>query len=178
MKEISLTRGKVALVDDDDYEWLIAFKWHAIGSDKYGWYAACIISGSTVEMHRFIMGRPEGMEVDHADRNSLNNTRRNLRVVTHAQNVRNRRIQQNNKSGFRGVYLHQRDGRWIAQIKFNGKYVYLGCFRNAVDAAKAYDSKAVEVYGEFAQPNFPDVLLTSAQVERLRVRRYRKGKGR
>lgn len=176
MKEITLTRGKVTLVDDEDYDQLRALKWHAIGSDKYGWYAACIIHGSTVEMHRFILGRPAGMEVDHVDRNGLNNTRNNLRLATHAENMRNRCIARNNTSGFKGVHWNRKDSRRVAQMKFNGQYIYLSYYCNAIDAARAYDSKASELYGEFARLNFPNEILSGEDIERTRVRRNRRGR--
>jgi len=81
MREILLSRGHVALVDDADFDWLSRSKWHC-SNDGYA------VSGVVV-MHRLIMDAPDGMEVDHIDRNKLNNRRSNLRVCTHAENMRN-----------------------------------------------------------------------------------------
>ena len=151
MKQIPLTRGKYALVDDRDYETLSRFRWHAI--NRSGWWYAAKGSAPNVEyMHR-VIARPEGgLLVDHKDGDGLNNVRENLRVATHAQNMRNRKIQKNNTSGFKGVHLDC--GKWRAKIKYNGQWTHLGLYLDPVQAARVYDAKAKELFGEFARPNF------------------------
>lgn len=98
MKEISLTQGKVAIVDDEDFEYLNRWKWHARKNGQT-WYALRSKSwriqgkryGITIPMHRVIMGAPEGRVIDHLNRDGLDNRRSNLRVTTFEENARNRR---------------------------------------------------------------------------------------
>ena len=155
---IPLTQGKYAIVDAEDYDRLIKFKWHA----QKAWKTYCALRKRRapdgrwvlVQMHGEIISAPDGYEIDHADRDGLNNTRRNLRLATHADNVRNSHHPKG-VSGFRGVTLHK--GRWEARINFNGKRIHIGdWYRSAEDAARAYDAKALELHGEFAVLNFPE----------------------
>jgi len=158
MKEIKLTRGYVAIVDDEDYEWLSKFKWCAM-VEKSGRVSAVrnLPTGNgkykTVYMHRIIMNEPIGVLVDHADRNPLNNQRYNLRVCTHAENLRNRGKQKNNTTGFCGV-VRNRKG-FQAKLKINGKDLYFGTYPTPEEAARAYDVAAKIHHGEFASYNFP-----------------------
>jgi hypothetical protein len=164
MKTISLSRGMSALVDDEDYDALNAFKWFAC--PRHGlWYA--VRNGKRVKtdgrikrgkiwMHRVVTNAPEGSSgqmVDHKDGDGLNNQRENLRLGTSGQNQQNRHRLTTNTSGYRGVTWHRRLGKWQAQIKLDNKNMYLGVFEHAEDAARAYDKKAEEVFGEFAVPN-------------------------
>ena len=153
-KEIRLTNGAIALVDDDDYEYLNQWQW----CYRRG-YAMRHLSRVTGEkrmnfMHLEIAKIPEGMETDHRDRNKLNNQRDNLRICTPSQNKMNRGKQKNNTSGYKGVSWHRKDNKWRAYIGFNHSYFHLGNFDNAKDAARAYDEKARELFGEFAETNF------------------------
>ena len=161
MRKIPLTRGKVALVDDDDYAKLVVYKWHAIKSHRGSrlvWYACRSqgVSPRTLLMHRQILGDDcAGVLVDHEDGDGLNNQRINLRPATHRQNVRNSVMYSNNTSGFRGVHWHMGGQKWAARIQINNKSVYLGIYSNPEDAARAYDARAIEVDGPFARLNFP-----------------------
>lgn len=98
----------------------------------------------TILLHRYIMDCPEGMVVDHMDRNSLNNKRENLRIVTPSENLQNRKIQRNNTSGVRGVSWYKKTGQWRVQMIIDGKMKLLGLFDHfddAVDVAKkAYET--------------------------------------
>jgi hypothetical protein len=175
MKEIKLNKGFVALVDDVDYDWLNQWKWHAVGCKKHGFYAARAVSighykvqdllglprQKLLRMHRVIMNTPEGFEVDHKDRNTLNNQRYNLKNCTHGEN----QLNQGNwgKSKFRGVNLTPSKNaygkiypRITAQINIKGKIKHLGCFKTEEDAARKYDEVAKEIYGELANVNFKD----------------------
>lgn len=159
MKEILLTKGKVALVDDEDYERLSRYRWQALRHRKT-WYA-CRTAHSEGErwtslMHREILGitnRHE--EVDHKDGNGLDNRRENLRVASLSQNRFNAGKYSTNKSGYKGVSFHTATGRWVASIRANNKQFFLGRFDDPVDAARAYDRKALELHQEFARLNFP-----------------------
>lgn len=145
MKTIPLTKGQVALVDDSDYEELSKFKWVAIAS-KYTFYAIRRTGGKNISMHRQILS---GSLIDHKDGNGLNNQRSNLRVATRSQNGANRRRDETNTTGFKGVHRH-RDA-FCAQIWINGVQKYLGRFPTPEKAHEAYKSAATKLYGEFAR---------------------------
>jgi len=151
MKEITLTRGKIALVDDDDFEWLSKFRWRAYRNQCGCWYARR--GESSIFMHREILGEPLGVEVDHRDGDGLNNQRYNLRLATHSQNLCNRGKQRNNTSGYKGVSWFKRVGKWHARIQINGRDKHLGYFDILEEAARAYNVAALEHFGEFAKLN-------------------------
>jgi len=155
MKEIKLTQGKVALVDDEDFEYLNQFKWYA-HKGKHTFYARRVekIEGkqSRFYMHRVLLGLDVGELCDHEDSNGLNNQKSNIRKSTYSQNNTNKRVKANKKlSNFYGVYKAK--NRYKAAIGINKKTIHLGSFINEKDAALAYNSKALEVYGSFAKLN-------------------------
>lgn len=162
MKQVPLTQGKVAIVDDEDYERIIAFKWHTCRHYHGNWYARRVLprgphSQSTQLLHRFILNLPQRHpQVDHRDGNGLNNSKSNLRIVTNGQNQANARIRRDNNSGFKGVGRQQRSNKWHARIRIQGRMVQLGVFLTAEDAARAYDQKALQVRGQYARLNFPN----------------------
>lgn len=161
-KKIFLTQDKFAIVDDEDFVELSKYKWYAHW-DGYNWYALrniTLISGSkaifkqsTISMHRTIMHPLPGFEIDHRNKNSLNNKKTNLRICTHQQNIQNIR-KKKGTSKFKGVRWVKLNHKWGAQIGTNGKTIYLGLFENESKAAKIYDQKAKELFGEFALTNF------------------------
>lgn len=158
MKQIQLTQGKVALVDDEDYKWLSKFKWYAYYNRYSGhWYAARSVGPTgkqiTVFMHREILAATHGVLVDHKDGNGLNNHRYNLRLATTAQNQHNRGKPRNNTSGYKGVVWNKLYEKWQAQIGIGGRQKNLGYFVNLEDAARAYNVAALEHFGEFAKLN-------------------------
>jgi hypothetical protein len=157
MKKIPLTQGQEVIVDDEDFEWLNQWKWYA-QKGGHTWYAVrCDRGGSalvSVLMHREILKAPKGFDVDHRDGNGLNNTRSNIRVCTHSQNMMNRGRQANKTTKFKGVYKH--GNGWRAQLKKNGKNMHYGTYSTPDAAARAYDAAAKDEFGEFASPNFPD----------------------
>lgn len=157
MRRIPLTQGKQALVDDADYPILSQHRWFyskgyavRMNSRKEG-------KRRLIQMHRVIMNAPAGMEVDHIDGNRSNNTRANLRLCTTQQNRQNCHSTKSEKSTslYKGVYLYQRTGRFMARIKHNQKTHYLGYFDTQEEAGRAYDAKARELFGDYAFLNFP-----------------------
>lgn len=150
MKTIPLTQGKVALIDDRDYPTVLQHRWCAA---KLGniYYAHALIDGHTASMHRLIMGNPPGISVDHINGDGLDNRRSNLRLANQSQQGRNTPKHKNNKSGFKGVSWCK--GFWMATIYVNQRKLYLGGFRNPVDAARAYNEAAKKYFGEFARLN-------------------------
>jgi hypothetical protein len=157
MKEIPLTHGKVAIVDDEDYELLNQWKWHYGGGGGYAVRHNYKSSKQTrLFMHRVIMNTPEGMQTDHINGDRLDNRRENLRICTNAENMRNSKKHKNNTSGFKGVSRCKDCNRWRAYINCDNDRHNLGLFLNPVDAAYAYDTKAIELFGEFANINFKE----------------------
>ena len=156
-KEIILTQGKVAIVDDEDYDYLNQFKWCA-NKMKGKFYVVGNILLPTnkktrTSMHRFIMKPEKCMVIDHLDGNPLNNQKNNLRICTHAENMRNSKININNKSGYKGVSYQKDRNNYRASIKFNNKKINIGDFIDPIDAARAYNAAALKYHGEFAHIN-------------------------
>jgi hypothetical protein len=151
---IELTFGKWAIVDAADYQRLSKYKWHAV-KERRNWYAKTLRrNGMPLGMHRLITDAPKGLFVDHIDHNGLNNCRSNLRICSNAENSRNKRPY-GRTSRYKGVSWHKGSKKFVAQITFKGKKIWLGYFVDEIDAAKAYDKKAKELFGEFAYLNFP-----------------------
>jgi hypothetical protein len=162
MKEIQLGKsGKVALVDDEWYEYLNQWKW-GVHSDGYNIYAERNITVNnkqyTIRMHRLIMGTTNPKtHIDHINGNGLDNQINNLRECTTAQNTMNQRTKKTGQSSiYKGVYYDNAYKKYKAQIGFKGKHISLGRFESQIEAAKTYDAKAKELFGEFACPNFND----------------------
>ena len=157
--EIELSQGLVALVDDEDYEELNQWKWHAArnGTGDSGFYAVRRISRkgkrTRIFMAREIMNAKVGEQVDHKDgKATLNNQKSNLRICTNAQNQRNRGPQKNNASGYKGVYPYKK-GKWRAKIQVDKLDIHLGIFDVVTEAALAYNKAALLHHREFAYQN-------------------------
>lgn len=159
MKKIKLTRDMEAIVDDADYKWLSKYNWHVtpLGPNKDRWVAQR--TGRNGErkgnyaMHREIMGLKigDGVIVDHINRNTLDNRRDNLRIVTPSQSVCNRGPNKGKK--YKGVFWREDFQRYIAEIKINRKKIFIGQFKNELDAVRAYNKKAKEIHGDYAYIN-------------------------
>lgn len=155
MKEIPLTRGKSAIVDDGDYDHVMNsnYKWYAMKKDEvYYAYGVNKSDDSRILMHRLILNFPP-RGIDHIDRNGLNNSRSNLREASQTQNLGNSKIHKNNKCGFKGVYYEVESGKYRARICFNHQGHCLGRYDNPEEAAKAYNNAAQKYFGEFARLN-------------------------
>ena len=152
MRTIPLTQGQSTIVDDADYEALSQHKWYA-NKVRNTWYAARAIGSNKVLMHREILRVPKGMETDHKNHDGLDNRRQNLSICTTAQNQQNMKYSgnKNKTSRFKGVYFQA--GKWAVQIKHQGTIYPLGRFAIEEDAARAYDKKARELWGDFAYLN-------------------------
>lgn len=159
MREIELTMGYVAQVDDEDYDYLMQWKWCASVNWRMVYAVSRNYSGgkaTTISMHRLILNAPKGMQVDHINHDGLCNLRGNLRICTAAENGRNRRSA-NKSSGYLGVSkwggIGGKPVYWAAAATGIG---YLGQFKKETDAAECYDMYALRAYGEFANLNFPE----------------------
>ena len=157
MKEIALTQGKVAVVDNEDFAELNKFKWHAIKMGN-AYYAVRSKKAQMILMHRVILGAVLKQQIDHRDHNGLNNQRDNIRLCSRAQNGMNRRKQKNTSSQYKGVCWDKQNKKWVAYIYYQGKGIHLGYFREEKDAARTYDNRAKELFGEFAETNFKEFL--------------------
>lgn len=151
-REIPLTQGLVAIVDDEDFAALSQFKWRArpAGMTAYA-VRSEYPSNKTIRMHRQIIGCDGS--VDHINGDGLDNRRCNLREATHQQNMRNRRKTPGCSSRHKGVYWMKSKQKWYARIKGNGANRGLGLFSNEDDAARAYNTAAKAEFGVFAKLN-------------------------
>lgn len=164
MKEIQLTQGLVALVDDDDFERINQFKWYALKSGQT-FYAVRNMRNTEFAsngkrgiyfMHNVIMGFKG---VDHVSGFGLDNQKINLRSCNQSQNNMNRTINKNQKtSKYKGVSQINGAKKWRVQIQVNRKITHLGYFTSEADAALAYDVAARKLFKEFAKLNMPEVI--------------------
>lgn len=157
--QIPLTQGFHAIVDATDADRVLAMgKWSAYrnGHTVYARRDVRGVDGKRAAqyLHTFLTGYTQ---TDHINGDGLDNRRVNLREATHAENMRNRRRQVNNTSGFVGVSRHKQKRKWEARLRVDGKKRHFGYFETAETAAHARDTAARELHGEFARLNFPDV---------------------
>ena len=166
MKTIPLTRGLFTKVDDEDYDKYAIYRWHAAldsgtrnANPKYRavhkFYTGKV--GKNIPLSRLIINAPDGMYVDHINGDTLDNRKKNLRLCTKAENGFNRGANKNNKSGYKGVSWVNKDKRWTAHINktINGEYkqYHIGYFLTKEEAAEAYNEKAKELFGVYANFN-------------------------
>ena len=157
--------GRVALVDDEDYDLVMQYRWHVqetheislkTGEDriKSGPYAVrgFIRDGhhATQFMHNLIMG---AKGIDHRNHDTLDNRRENLRFTSHSLNAANQQLRTDGTSRYKGVSLEHRRGRWVARVQIEGRRTFLGYFASEEDAARAYNAKAAELHGAHAWLN-------------------------
>lgn len=154
MRTIPLTQGFFAIVNDEKYDELSQYKWcgRKINNTCYAYRHE---GKKTIFMHRQILNTPKGKLTDHKNRNGLDNRIENLRICNHSQNAMNSGLMDRNTSGYRGVYWAKDHDDWRARIFCNNVWIQLGHFDSKEDAARAYDKKAIELFGEFARLNFP-----------------------
>lgn len=147
------------LYDECDHELVAKYKWHRAAHGYVRGRAIIDPSGHPILMHRLFLGlqNNDGVFADHKNWNRLDNRRENIRVCTVGENNLNHRIRRDNKSGYKGVYWHKRDEKFVSCVRLCRQVFSLGYFDCPIEAAKAYDKKAKELHGEFAYLNFPDI---------------------
>lgn len=153
--------GKFALVDPEDVLKVAKWGWSPFRPTLRGnrelFYAKARVRGDIDYLHRFVLGITDRkIRVDHINHDGLDCRKENLRVATHQQNVFNRRPNLLAASPYKGVYWHNSTEKWLASISCDGKRHYIGVFAFEEDAARAYDAKAAELFGEYAYLNFPE----------------------
>jgi len=165
MKEIPLSQGKMALVDDEDYAMLMGYKWCVRLANHGNLYAFRIelVNGRNrgIHMHRVLLKAPDHYQVDHINGNGLDNRKSNLRLCTQSQNMHNESQHSTNTTGYKGV---RRDKRklargsrcYSARITVDKKSYSCGMFKTAEEAAHAFDEMAIRHVGKFARLNFPE----------------------
>lgn len=168
----------MALVDEQDYDTLSAYRWHPSKGGNTTYARTTIRAGDrqrSILMHRLLLSVERETTVDHVDGDGLNNTRANLRRCTHAENLRNQALRIGPKSSrFKGVNYRRSERLWRAEIEKDGRRVSLGLFKDEVAAARRYDAAARLLFGKFARTNVDLGLLDPverAENERLRLRR-------
>ncbi len=155
MKKLKLTKGYIALVDDEDFNWLNQWKWSA-DKDGYAFRSIKKVENgkrTCIKMHRQIMNADKGQDVDHINHIAYDNRKSNLRLCSRTENLFNMR-KTRGTSIFKGVSWWKRDKCWEVKIRVNGKTKKIGYFKNERHAAMAYDIWAKEIYGKFAVVNF------------------------
>ena len=153
VREVPVSGGRTALIDEADYESIQHWKWSSCRKrHTFAVYRAVLEQGKSrrIYLSRFIMQAPSGLFVDHENGDGLDNRRDNLRLCTHTENNRHRcRPQSTNTSGHRGVFWERGAKKWRAQLSVNNRNVHLGMFLTVEDAGNAYRQAAVSRYGEF-----------------------------
>ncbi len=176
---IVFPRGASALVSLEDVPVVGCHRWYMHMSRNRPYIYALITRDSREALHRFLMRPPEGMVVDHKNRNPFDNRRCNLRLATVRQNSCN---MVRRPGAYKGVNWSTAAGKWAATISDGTRKLALGVFVDPIDAARAYDRAALSIHGEFAAINFPEpnaqpepnVVLTISSLGRDKRARLRK----
>lgn len=154
---VPLSRGKFSKIDERDLQRVSQFTWSYGAQGAGPGYASGRVEGKSVLLHRFILNPPKGKQVDHINRDSLDNRRSNLRLASHTQNIRNASLSSRNSSGFIGVSFSGHWGKWVSSIKADGDTYVMGGFSCRIEAAIARDIAAISLHGQFAMLNFPEL---------------------
>lgn len=158
---VELKSGIVVTLDAGDVDRVLARTWNISRAKNRPDYVVTSTwnpvtkRAGNLYLHRFIVGANPGDIVDHVNGDTMDNTRKNLRIATHQQNMANSKRRKNN-DGYKGVQLRCDGKKWVARIQVHKKMIHLGSFLTPEDAARAYDKAAILHFGEFARLNFPD----------------------
>lgn len=150
--------GTEFIIDKDDFDKVDQYTWHTNTppSSKTTYIMANITKRIKIKLHRFILNITDPkIQVDHINGNGLDNRKENLRLVTNAQNNRNKSkyVTANGTSKYKGVFFCKQRNKWVAQICLNYKKIHIGRFKTEIEAAKAYNEKALTLFGQYAKLN-------------------------
>lgn len=151
---IPLGRGNYAIVDTKNLRTLSSSRWCLMDKGDRR-YARRTEKNKAIFMHRVILNTPDGFMTDHINGNGLDNREANLRICTREQNKQNSVKRTKLSSKFKGVDWYKAYKKWRVRITFEKKPMHIGLYNDEVKAAQAYDKKAIELFGEFANLNFP-----------------------
>lgn len=173
--ELNGIAGLTTIIDREDWDKIKDYKWYSKKVTGYRDETHHVMAGvkneygkaTTITLHRLIMDAPKGMQVDHINGDTLNNSKDNLRLATASQNSANKRAQKNNKTGFAGVVKVY--NKFRATVTYQGKQIYLGLFKTSQEAARAYDQKKLQLFGQFAKTNGMEHYET---LEEIAMRKY------
>lgn len=158
MKKIPLSQGQFALIDDEDFSIVSQHKWYAY-KNRYTFYVRTNVLNKgirgTLLLHRLLLNAKNVEQIDHKDRNGLNNQRNNIRICSASENMINRIFK--NSTGFRGVFKIKKTGRFTGAIQVDKKRVTVGCYATAKEAALAYNNMARKIHGDCAILNSLEV---------------------
>lgn len=156
MELVILSKGFKTIIDKEDYKFVNSFKWYACQKDNRYYASRTVRYGNRKDnkkhhlfLHRILLNAPEGIFVDHINGNSLDNRKNNLRLCSNKENSRNRKI----KNKYKGIKKNLNCKTWSARITVDQIELYLGCFKNDIDAAMAYNEAAIKYFGKFAKLN-------------------------
>lgn len=156
--ECHMKNGHICLFDLEDYDKIKEYHWHKNSNG----YAVCNIQRNnewiTISIHRLVMDAPDGVEIDHIHGNKLDNRKSELRIVAQSDNKKNRSINTNNTSGYKGVSWNKNKQKWVANIQCNGQQFYLGAFESVYDAYICYENAAKTLFGEYKRESNYDKL--------------------
>lgn len=153
MKELLINKGKIVLVDDEDFDKVSSLTWYCTHN---GYAINELIRNkkrTRTLMHRMLLDCPAEKIIDHINSNKLDNRKENLRICSRAENNRNLKIHSKNTTGYKGVHFFKKLNKYQAYISVNYSRINLGYFKLAKDAAMAYNKAAIELHGEFAKLN-------------------------
>lgn len=158
MIKLTASSGETFIIDREDYDKIKDLKWTSYSSyrkSKKYLRSHTFKNGvnKTHLLHRIVTDAPKGMEVDHINGDTFDNRKANLRVCTHAENVRNSKPNNRNTSGYKGVRFYKRNKKWGAAIRSNEKRLFLGLHSTKEDAARAYNLAAIKYFGDYAWLN-------------------------
>lgn len=150
--------GTEFIIDDEDFVKVDQYTWHinTPPSSKTSYVMANISKKVKIKLHRFLLNVTNSkIQIDHINGNGLDNRKENLRLVTNAQNSRNKSkyITTNSTSKYKGVFFCKQRNKWVAQICLDYKKIFIGRFKTEIEAAKAYNEKALTLFGQYAKLN-------------------------
>lgn len=158
--EIILTQDQSTKISKDDFDKVRTYKWYALKRRKGYWACAHSLlpdgTKKNISLHRFLLEPDEDHVVDHINMDPLDNRRENIRIATRSQNQMNRRVSSNSTTGYKGVSVDSRSGKFRAAISINRKPIHLGLFPTAEEAAEAYAEASRKYHGEYGRTHLDD----------------------